>query len=235
MNNEKFINVYIDILQKTLNDWLLQTVSLQANAKVSEDLIAQQAQEIENLGNNVQELNGQVIGLQNELESEKKSQEENENSRIQILEDEVKTHLKTITDLDIIKNQYENVKHQVQQLDTIKNDLVKTQEDLNKTKKELEETKNSKVGEESLKEQIKKLQLENTNSQNIITQKNGIIEKINVEKDKTVAELKEKIEYLQLTPAKRKKFDEDKVKEASTESNSNLFVSNTLVEDGGIF
>lgn len=235
MNNEKFINVYIDILQKTLNDWLLQTVSLQANAKVSEDLIAQQAQEIENLGNNVQELNGQVIGLQNELESEKKSQEENENSRIQILEDEVKTHLKTITDLDIIKNQYENVKHQVQQLDTIKNDLVRTQEDLNKTKKELEETKNSKVGEESLKEQIKKLQLENTNSQNIITQKNGIIEKINVEKDKTVAELKEKIEYLQLTPAKRKKFDEDKVKEASTESNSNLFVSNTLVEDGGIF
>ena len=235
MNTEKFITVYIDILQKTLNDWLLQTVSLQANAKVSEDLIAQQAQEIENLGNNVQELNGQVIGLQNELESEKKSQEENENSRIQILEDEVKTHLKTITDLDIIKNQYENVKHQIQQLDTIKNDLVKTQEDLNKTKKELEETKNSKVGEESLKEQIKKLQLENTNSQNIITQKNGIIEKINVEKDKTVAELKEKIEYLQLTPAKRKKFDEDKVKEASTESNSNLFVSNTLVEDGGIF
>ena len=51
MNNDKFINVYIDILQKTLNDWLLQNVSLQANAKVSEDVINEQAE-------NIQILNG---------------------------------------------------------------------------------------------------------------------------------------------------------------------------------
>jgi chromosome segregation ATPase len=235
MNNEKFVNVYIEILQKTLNDWLLQTVSLQANAKLSEDLVTQQGEEIQNLGNKIEELSGIIIRLQDELESEKERRNENQNSRIQVLEDEVSTHLKTISDLDNIKNQYENVKHQIQQLDGLRNELSATQEQLNKTRKELEETKNSKVGEESLKEQIKKLQLENTNSQNIITQKNGIIEKINVEKDKAVAELKEKIEYLQLTPAKRKKLDEDKVKEISTESNSNLFVSNPLVEDGGSF
>jgi chromosome segregation ATPase len=235
MNNEKFVNVYIEILQKTLNDWLLQTVSLQANARLSEDLVTQQGEEIQNLGNKIEELSGTIIQLQNELESEKERRNENQNSRIQVLEDEVATHLKTIADLDNIKNQYENVKHQIQQLDGLRNELSATQEQLNKTRKELEETKNSKVGEESLKEQIKKLQLENTNSQNIITQKNGIIEKINVEKDKAVAELKEKIEYLQLTPAKRKKLDEDKVKEISTESNSNLFVSNPLVEDGGSF
>jgi chromosome segregation ATPase len=235
MNNEKFVNVYIEILQKTLNDWLLQTVSLQANAKLSEDLVTQQSEEIQNLGNKIEELSGIIIQLQDKLESEKKKQDENQNSRIQVLEDEVTTHLKTISDLDNIKNQYENVKHQIQQLDGLRNELAATQEQLNKTKKELEEAKTSNVGEESLKEQIKKLQLENTNSQNIITQKNGIIEKINVEKDKAVIELKEKIDYLQLTPAKRKKFDEDKVKDTTSEAASDLFVSNPLVEDGGSF
>jgi len=235
MSNEKFVNVYIEILQKTLNDWLLQTVSLQTNAKLSEDLIAEQSEDIKNLGNKIEELGVVIVQLQNNLESEKQKQNENQNSRIQVLEDEVATHLKTIADLDNVKNQYENVKHQISQLDVLRNELSATQEQLSNTRKELEETRNSKVGEESLKEQINKLQLENTNSQNIITQKNGIIEKINVEKDKAVAELKEQIEYLQLTPAKRKKFDEDKVKETSTESDSNLFVSNTLIKDGGNF
>jgi len=235
MSNEKFVNVYIEILQKTLNDWLLQTVSLQTNAKLSEDLIAEQSEDIKNLGNKIEELGVVIVQLQNNLESEKQKQNENQNSRIQVLEDEVATHLKTIADLDNVKNQYENVKHQISQLDVLRNELSATQEQLSNTRKELEETRNSKVGEESLKEQINKLQLENTNSQNIIIQKNGIIEKINVEKDKAVAELKEQIEYLQLTPAKRKKFDEDKVKETSTESDSNLFVSNTLIKDGGNF
>ena len=235
MNNEKFVNVYIEILQKTLNDWLLQTVSLQANAKLSEDLVTQQSEEIQNLGNKIEELSGIIIQLQDKLESEKEKQDENQNSRIQVLEDEVATHLKTISDLDNIKNQYENVKHQIQQLDGLRNELSATQEQLNKSKKELEEARTSKVGEESLKEQIKKLQLEHTNSQNIITQKNGIIEKINVEKDKAVAELKEKIEYLQLTPAKRKKLDEDKAKGTTSEATSDLFVSNPLVKDGGSF
>ena len=235
MNNEKFVNVYIEILQKTLNDWLLQTVSLQANAKLSEDLVTQQSEEIQNLGNKIEELSGIIIQLQNELESEKERRNENQNSRIQVLEDEVATHLKTIFDLDNIKNQYENVKHQIQQLDGLRNELSVTQEQLNKSRKELEEARTSKVGEESLKEQIKKLQLEHTNSQNIIIQKNGIIEKINVEKDKAVAELKEKIEYLQLTPAKRKKLDEDKAKDTTSKAPSDLFVSNPLVEDGGSF
>ena len=235
MNNEKFVNVYIEILQKTLNDWLLQTVSLQANAKLSEDLVTQQSEEIQNLGNKIEELSGIIIQLQDKLESEKEKQDENQNSRIQVLEDEVTTHLKTISDLDNIKNQYENVKHQIQQLDGLRNELSATQEQLNKSRKELEEARTSKVGEESLKEQIKKLQLEHTNSQNIITQKNGIIEKINVEKDKAVAELKEKIEYLQLTPAKRKKLDEDKAKGTTSEATSDLFVSNPLVKDGGSF
>lgn len=235
MNNEKFVNVYIEILQKTLNDWLLQTVSLQANAKLSEDLVTQQSEEIQNLGNKIEELSGIIIQLQNELESEKERRNENQNSRIQVLEDEVATHLKTIFDLDNIKNQYENVKHQIQQLDGLRNELSATQEQLNKSRKELEEARTSKVGEESLKEQIKKLQLEHTNSQNIIIQKNGIIEKINVEKDKAVAELKEKIEYLQLTPAKRKKLDEDKAKDTTSKAPSDLFVSNPLVEDGGSF
>ena len=235
MNNEKFVNVYIEILQKTLNDWLLQTVSLQANAKLSEDLVTQQSEEIQNLGNKIEELSGIIIQLQDKLESEKEKQDEIQNSRIQVLEDEVTTHLKTISDLDNIKNQYENVKHQIQQLDGLRNELSATQEQLNKSRKELEEARTSKVGEESLKEQIKKLQLEHTNSQNIIIQKNGIIEKINVEKDKAVAELKEKIEYLQLTPAKRKKLDEDKAKDTTSKAPSDLFVSNPLVEDGGSF
>ena len=85
MNNEKFVNVYIEILQKTLNDWLLQTVSLQANAKLSEDLVTQQSEEIQNLGNKIEELSGIIIQLQNELESEKERRNENQNSRSHVL------------------------------------------------------------------------------------------------------------------------------------------------------
>jgi DNA repair exonuclease SbcCD ATPase subunit len=227
MSNDKFINVYIDILQKTLNDWLLQNVSLQANARVSEDVIQQQAENIEELNGKVEELDKVAKDLQQNKQNEIDSQIKSYKDRIENLENAVRDHLNTISSLNTVKSDYDNVKNQVQNVDSIRNELIKTQ-------KELEEVKAQNVNQQGLKDQVNKLQAELTNSQNIILQKNNIIEKINVDKDKSIAELKEKIDYLQLTPAKRKKFDEERAKEIETPT-SDLFVSDTIDKDGGSF
>jgi chaperonin cofactor prefoldin len=51
--------------------------------------------------------------------------------------------------------------------------------------------------------------------------------------EKTIAELNEKIEYLQLTPAKRKKIDEQKaLQDSKKETNTNV---EAIVKDGGSF
>ena len=73
MNNEKFVNVYIDILQKTLNDWLLQNVSLQANSKVTEETLQEQAETIQNLQVMVANANQEIDGLKEDLKKEKEN------------------------------------------------------------------------------------------------------------------------------------------------------------------
>ena len=39
MGNEKYLNYYVEILTNTLTDAVIRNVSLQANARISEDVI----------------------------------------------------------------------------------------------------------------------------------------------------------------------------------------------------
>jgi len=227
MGNEKFVNYYIENLIATMNDCLIRNISLQTNERISKEAIEDQAKAIEDLQNTIESLKKDNQSIQN-------TKEVSDKEKYQNLENSIKEHLNTIRGLneqiaeaDKLKNEYENVKHQVQHVDTFRNELIKTQ-------KELEEIKAQNVNQQSLKDQVNRLQAELTNSQNIIIQKNGIIEKINIDKDKAIAELSQKIEYLQLTPAKRKKVDEERAKEIETPT-SDLFVSDTLDKDGGSF
>ena len=56
MSNEKYVNYYVDILTSTMTDAVIRNVSLQANAKVVDDVIKEQAKKLENLQNKSDEL-----------------------------------------------------------------------------------------------------------------------------------------------------------------------------------
>jgi predicted nuclease with TOPRIM domain len=162
MSNEKYLNYYVEILTSTMTDAVIRNISLQSNARVTEDVI----QEIEFKINN--------------------------------LENAVKEHLDTINHLNIqmaelnkMKTEYENVKHQVQHVNVFRNELSKEREKHQKTR---------------------------TNFEN------------------QIKELNDKIEYLQLTPVKRKKIDDEKNKVVEVLKESSVLpIIDDTTKDGGSF
>lgn len=152
MENGNYVNHYVEILTGTMTDAVVRNISLQANAKVTEEILKEQTATIENLKQEVQNLNNGKSSNEVNLEQTINGHL----SRISDLE-------KQLTDINSLKSEYENVKHQVQHVDTFRNELVKEREEHQKTRNDFEV-------------KIKKLN--------------------------------DQIEYLQLSPAKRKKIDE---------------------------
>ena len=158
MGNEKYLNYYVEILTGTMTDAVIRNVSLQANARVTEELVNEQAKRIEELS---------VIEANRSSESE---------SEISGLRTTITNLNNELADLRRQKNEFENVKHQVQHVDTFRNELVKAQD--------------------------------------------------------KIRELNEQIEYLQLTPAKRKKIDEAKQTKTVDVFSAE---STDTIKDGGSF
>jgi len=166
--NDNYVNTYVEILTATMQDAVLRNISLQANEKISNVVIQEQQQKIDELNAVLEDVNRSQSDLHINLE-------------------------KTIADLrnqlneaNTLKNDYENVKHQVQHVDTFRNELMKEREMHQKTRDDYESI---------------------------------------------IKDLNDKIEYLQLTPAKRKKIDDAK---AATTIETKPAVEE-IVEDGGKF
>ena len=191
MGNEKYLNYYVEILTGTMTDAVIRNISLQANARVTEDVVNDQVKRIEDLSK-------QIGNLGVEISSVKELNQQNENIKVTNLENAIKGHLDTIndltkqlTELNKMKGEYENIKHQVNHVDTFRNELVKERDEHQKTRNEF---------------------------------------KIEIEK------LNEQIEYLQLTPAKRKKLEEEKNKTVEVlEESSTLPLIDETIKDGGSF
>ena len=191
MGNEKYLNYYVEILTSTMTDAVIRNISLQANARVTEDVINEQVKKNEDLIKQIGNLNAEVSSV-------KESNQQNENIKITNLESSIKGHLDTInnltnqlSELNKMKGEYENIKHQVNHVDTFRNELVKERDEHQKTRDEF---------------------------------------KIEIEK------LNEQIEYLQLTPAKRKKLEEEKNKTVEVlEESSTLPLIDETIKDGGSF
>lgn len=127
--NEKYQQYHNKLMVGTLNDMLLKSISYQANIQLANDIIAEQEKSID-------ELNGTIQG-----------------------------HLATISTLQAdlyeankLRSEYENVKHQVQHLDTYRNEVVKSNDkikslDIEKT--ELTRRYEQKI--EALKDEIEAL------------------------------------------------------------------------------
>jgi chromosome segregation ATPase len=163
MENNDYVNHYIDIMGATLTDAVLRNISLQANAKVTEKVLENQARVIEELQQDTK-----VADLEKTIE-------------------ELQGELAKVNNL---RGEYENVKHQAQHVDTFRNELVKERESHQKTRDDYE---------------------------------------------KQIASLNEKIDYLQLTPAKRKKVDEAKAVALSGSTVDVTTLVDATIKDGGSF
>jgi len=191
MGNENYLNYYVEILTGTMTDAVIRNISLQANARVTEDVVNEQVKK-----NN--EYENVIENLKTELESIKTGKNQETDSRILNLENTNKGHLDTInslnnqlSELNRMKGEYENVKHQVNHVDTFRSELIKERENHQKTRDEYEFR---------------------------------------------LKELDDQIKYLQLTPAKRKKIDEEKNKVVEViEEISVLPITDDITKDGGSF
>jgi chromosome segregation ATPase len=179
MSGENYINHYVEILTGTMTDAVIRNISLQANEKISEEIIT--------------ELNRQIEGLNSSLEG----YENGQNTQIEGLNNSINEHLATISklnneiaNLNAMRGEYENIKHQVQHIDTFRNELVKSRDEQKKVCEQYEFR---------------------------------------------ISELNDKIEYLQLTPAKRKKIDDEKAKLAEPMMNGVLPIMQEPIKDGGSF
>jgi chromosome segregation ATPase len=211
MSNEKYVNVYVETMTNTLTDAIVRNISLQANAKINEDIIKDQSERIGQLENLV---NQTTEGQGAEIETLKGIIEEmttvvNDTNKIKSENESIKSvlngHLETIGQLnkkvaefETLKSEYENVKHQVNHVDTFRNELAKERDAHEATRIELLNRIND---------------LEN-------------------EHNDVVSTLNDQIEYLQLTPAKRKKIDEMKSTLVDIDDSNK---SNKVTKDGGSF
>ena len=110
MQNEKYINYYIETLSSTLQDILLRNVSLQVTSKIAEESVGELLSSIETYKNEllvkdeqIQRLNEELLNVQN------------------------------------MKSEYENTKHQVNHVDTFRNELQKEREEHKKTREQFEQ------------------------------------------------------------------------------------------------
>jgi chromosome segregation ATPase len=209
MSQEKYVEQYLDILTKTMQDSIIKNISLQANLKVTEGIIKElqdgSSSSIQSLQKKIDELNVTVANSQKELNSLRDNKISAENSRLQHLQTTIDDLRKKLADHEIVKTEYEEVKHQVQHIDTFRNELNKTRDKL----------------------------------KNINSEHESEIKKIKSDYENTIKELNDQIIYLKLTPAKRKKIDEAKaIKEVIEEINltqEELVVTDEIIKDGGSF
>lgn len=164
MQNENYVNYYIETLTSTMTDAIVRNVSLQASNRLHEDIIKEYEKVIGELSN---QQNESIESLQNE------------NNRL----------VDEISSLRQFKSEYENIKHQAQHVDTFRNELIRAREENDVLKKQYEST---------------------------------------------IHQLNEKIEYLQMSPAKRKKYDEQQTQKNFVEEGE-INNKNTPYKDGGIF
>jgi len=205
MSQEKYVEQYLDILTKTMQDSIIKNISLQANLKVTEGVIKElqdgSSSTIQSLQKKIDELNVTVASSQKELNSLRDNKISAENSRLQHLQTTVDDLRKKLTDYEVIKKEYEEVKHQVQHIDTFRNELNKTRDEL----------------------------------QNIDDVHEVEIEKIKSDYENTIRELNDQIIYLKLTPAKRKKIDEAKAAQENSLVPEEPVITDEVIKDGGSF
>lgn len=241
MGNEKYLNYYIETLTTTMTDCVIRNVSMQANAKITDEVVKEQSEQIESL-----------VKLNNELKKTvqdlKQTNTANENSVITDLKNKLNEKEQLVTqqsnDINELRNRhskeleelytkfrdYDSVKNQATHVETFKSELIRAREETNQVRAELETRINSINAETNGK--ISGINEENEKNVRLLIQKHET-EKSNL--NNRITELTEKIEYLQLPPSKRKKIDEQLNKEVVSTTITGLVGTDGVLKDGGTF
>lgn len=241
MANEKYLNYYIETLTATMTDCVVRNVSMQANQKITDDVVKEQSEKLEALARS----NNELQTLIEELEQASATNENNviRELRTKLTEAE-KLVSKQSTDINELTNKhrieleelttkfrdYDSVKNQATHVETFKGELIRAREETNRVRTELENRINSMNAEANGK--IQGINEESEKNVNLLVQKHET-EKSNL--NKKIAELVEKIEYLQLPPAKRKKIEEQLNKEVAPTAITSLVGADGELKDGGSF
>jgi hypothetical protein len=125
---------------------------------------------------------------------------------------------------------YDSVKNQATHVETFKGELIRAREETNRVRTELENRINSMNAETNGK--IQGINEENDKNVRVLIQRHET-EKGNL--NNKIAELTEKIEYLQLPPAKRRKIEEQLNKEVTPTTITSLVGADGVLKDGGTF
>jgi hypothetical protein len=222
MGNEKYLNYYIETLTSTVTDCVIRNVSMQANAKVTDEVIKEQSEKIDALT----KLNAD---LQKSVQDLKNINTSNESAVVQDLKNKLVESEKTtnnlrndINELTTKYRDYDSIKNQSTHVETFKSELIKAREETNRVRTELETKVNSLVSENAGKISA------------LTEQHDKDIARLNEKHDKQVKELTDKIDYLQLPPAKRKKIDELN-KQIEPEIVTDPGELSSPIKDGGSF
>ena len=241
MGNEKYLNYYIETLTATMTDCVVRNVSMQANQKITDEVVKEQTEKIETLANLNEE-------LQQAIQHLKSSNVTNESNDVQDLKNKLDEKEQLIAkqgiDINELNNKhrveldelttkyrdYESVKNQATHVDTFKSELMKAREETNRVRSELENRINSLSSETNGK--VNGIKEENEKNTRELIQRHET-EKSNLHN--TIASLTEKIDYLQLPPAKRKKIEEQLNKEVVSTTITSLVGTDGVLKDGGTF
>ena len=230
MANEKYLNYYIETLTSTMTDCVVRNISMQANAKITDEVVKEQSEKIDSLV----KLNGD---LQNTIKELKDTNTLTESTTVQDLKNKLYESEKLVTkltnDVNELTNKfrdYDSVKNQATHVETFKGELVRAREETGRIRSELESRINS-------------LASENTGKITALTEQHDknireLIQKHETEKSEynnRIDELLAKIDYLQLPPSKRKKIDELNKEVVPTTTIPGLIGTNGPIKDGGMF
>lgn len=164
MSSEKYINYYIETLVSTLTDCVVRNVSLQANAKVTDEVI--QDQQKKNAG-----LEKQIEELKLSLEEVKNLKTDTENSTIQSLQLQLQQKNEEVNRLNVelntvanIRRELETAKGQLTHIDNFRNEVVKSRNEI-KTLTDRYESQIKELNEkiESLQKSLKRKKQKETN------------------------------------------------------------------------
>lgn len=229
MANEKYLNYYIETLTSTMTDCVVRNISMQANAKITDEVVKEQSEKIDALVKS-------NLELQKTIQDLKENSESNQSKAVKELENKLSESEKLVTKLSGDVNNlnskhrteidelitkfrdYDSVKNQAGHVETFKGELVRAREETNQVRSEFEVKMNA-------------LNVQYENNVNVLIQKH---ETEKSEYNNRIDELLAKIDYLQLPPSKRKKIDELN-KEVVPTTLTGLIGTDGPIKDGGTF
>jgi len=141
MENQKYVEYYVDIMTSTMHQAVIKNISLQANAKINEDVIKE-------LSDKVNELQVLSANLDQELNNLREQFSKNESEKIKELQNVVNNlnhqlndsyHART--ERDNLRVERDNLSSQVQHIDTFRNQLIATQRTVDEKNNEINDLK----------------------------------------------------------------------------------------------